>query len=78
MSTVDSDIQFAVCIAGEEDGDLEVWKVYRVLPDPTAYEVDCLRIIDESSEDYLYPQRQFVILELPDDVQERLLATVEG
>ena len=70
-------IQFAICVTGEADGDLEVWKVYRVLPDSKASEVGCLRVIDESGEDYLYPQSRFVIVELPEEVRERLLARVE-
>jgi hypothetical protein len=59
------------------DGDLDVWKVYRVIPDSKAEEVDCLRVIDESGEDYLYPKHWFVIVELPEEVRARLLATVE-
>ncbi|PSB17410.1 hypothetical protein C7B61_15900 [filamentous cyanobacterium CCP1] len=77
MYTVDSNVQFAICIATEEEGDLEIWKIYRVLPDVKAEEVGCLRVIDESGEDYLYPQSRFVIVELPEEVRERLLATVE-
>jgi len=68
---------FAICIAAEENGNLEVWKIYRVLPDLKAAEVGCLRVIDESGEDYLYPQSRFVALDLPEEVRERLLATVE-
>ena len=77
MHTAESNVQFAICIAVKEDGDLEVWKIYRVLPDVKAEEVGCLRVIDESGEDYLYPQARFVIVELPEEVRERLLATVE-
>ncbi|UBF29380.1 hypothetical protein K9N68_17015 [Kovacikia minuta CCNUW1] len=77
MHTAELDIQFAICIAGEEDGDLEAWKVYRVLSDPKADEVGCLRVIDESGEDYLYPQSRFVIVELPEEIRKQLLASVE-
>ena len=77
MHTAESKVQFAICIAAEENGDLEVWKIYRVLPDVKAEEVGCLRVVDESGEDYLYPQGRFVIVELPEEVRERLLATVE-
>jgi hypothetical protein len=76
MYTAELNVQFAICIAGEEDGDLEVWKIYRVLPDPKAVEVECLRVVDESGEDYLYPQSRFVVVELPEDVRARLLAAV--
>lgn len=47
--------EFAICIANEGYEDLQVWKVYRLLPDPKAAEVGCLRVLDESGEDYLYP-----------------------
>lgn len=29
MQTKASDIQFAICVVGEAEGDLEAWKVYR-------------------------------------------------
>ena len=77
MHTVDSNVQFAICIAAEEDGDVEVWKIYRVLPDVKAAEVGCLRVIDESGEDYLYPQNRFVIVGLSEEDRERLLAAAE-
>ena len=77
MHTAELNIQFAICIAGEEFGDLEVWKVYRVLPDPKASEVGCLRVIDESGEDYLYPASRFVVVELPEDVRAQLLAVAQ-
>ena len=51
--------EFAICIANEGYEDLEVWKVSRVLPDPKATEVGCLRVIDASGEDYLYPANYF-------------------
>ena len=65
------------CVANEGYEDLAVWKVYRILPDPKAAEVGCLRVIDESEEDYLYPSVRFVRVTFPEDVRERLLATVE-
>ena len=43
---------------------------------PKAAEVGCLRVIDESGEDYLYPTSHFVQVMFPADVQEQLLATV--
>lgn len=75
MYQTELSIKFAICVATLEDEDLETWKIYRVLPDAKAREVECLRIIDESWEDYLYPQNQFVVVELPEEVQQKLLAT---
>jgi hypothetical protein len=45
--------------------DLEVRKVYEVLPDPKATKDGFLRIIDESGEDYLYPADRFAPVKLP-------------
>ena len=66
--------QFAICVANDGYDDLEVWKLYRVLPDPKAPEVGCLRVIDESGEDYLYPEDRFVTVDFPENVCVRLLA----
>lgn len=74
----DSHINFAVCIANTGDEDIEVGKVYRVLPDTTATEVGCLRVIDESGEDYLYPVDRFMVLHLAAAERERLLAALSA
>ena len=65
-------------LAAAEDEDLEVGKVYRILPDAKAGEVDCLRVIDESGEDYLYLAKQFMVLDLPEAERERLRAVLEA
>jgi hypothetical protein len=44
---------------------LERRKVYQVLPDDKAADAGYLRIVDESGEDYLYPESYFVSVELP-------------
>lgn len=44
---------------------LERWKVYPVLPDADAESHGQYRVIDESGEDYLYPQEYFSLVELP-------------
>jgi hypothetical protein len=68
--------EFAICIANQGYDDLEVWKVYRILPDPQAAEVGCLRVIDESGEDYLYPVNRFVQVTFSAEVRAQLLAAV--
>lgn len=61
--------RFAICVeAGEYGGDLEIGKVYEVLPDPDAERHAQIRVIDESGEDYLYPKRFFHEVELPQAV----------
>ena len=57
--------KFAICVASEGYDDLEVWRVYRVPPNAKAAVVGCIRVIDESGEDYLYPADRFMILDLP-------------
>ena len=47
---------------------LELHKVYRVLPDKDVLQDGDLRIIDESGEDYLYPARYFLPVDLPRNV----------
>ena len=69
--------EFVLCVANSGYDDLDIWKVYQVLPDPKAAEVGCLRVIDESGEDYLYPADRFVQVMFPDNVRERLLAIAE-
>ena len=71
-------VNFAICISHPGDEDLEIGKVYRVLPDAKAVEVGCLRVIDESGEDYLYPANWFMVLDLPKATRERLLAVLEA
>jgi hypothetical protein len=65
-------VEFAICVANEGYDDLEVWKVYQVLPDAKAARLDCIRVIDESGEDYLYPANRFAAVEIPKIIRSRL------
>ena len=64
--------RFAICVASADCDDLQVWKLYRVLPDAAAQDEDFLRIVDDSGEDYLYPARRFVVVDLPQAVVKQL------
>jgi len=69
--------QFAVCL--RNDGyqvSLERRKIYQVLADPEAAKHRQIRVIDESGEEYLYPQSFFAPLELPQPIRRALLAAV--
>lgn len=58
--------EFALCVRdGGYPESLEVRKVYRVLPDATARSHGLVRVVDESGEDYLYPEDLFVPIEVP-------------
>lgn len=78
MDTNETQVNFAVCLTVSGDEDLEVGKVYRILPDAKAAEVGCLRVIDESGEDYLYPAQRLMVLDLPEAERERLRAELEA
>lgn len=77
MYTAETNIKFAICIMRNKTEDLIWWKIYRVLSDTKANEVGCLRVIDESGKDYLYPANRFVMVELPEEIRMQLLAIAE-
>ena len=58
-----------ICIRNEGyTASLERRKLYQVIADAEAAKHDQLRVIDESGEDYLYPERYFVRVQLPESV----------
>ena len=66
--------KFVICIRNEECEDLEPRKLYQVLPDEDAAADGYIRVIDESGEDYLYPQDYFLNIELPKAAEKALLS----
>jgi hypothetical protein len=66
---------FVVCL--ENSGyevSLERRKIYVALADAAAAKRRLLRVIDESGEDYLYPEDFFAVVELPPSVRRAMLA----
>jgi hypothetical protein len=58
--------RFVVCLKNTGyEASLEPRKIYEVLRDEKAEKHRQLRVIDESGEDYLYPERFFAVIELP-------------
>jgi hypothetical protein len=58
--------RFAVCVeTGDYPASLERWKIYRVQRDEDAERHGQLRVVDESGQDYLYPQEYFTGIDLP-------------
>jgi hypothetical protein len=47
--------------------------IYRVLPDESAAKSSYVRVVDNEVEDYLYPAKYFLFLDLPDEVERALL-----
>ena len=58
-----------MCVDAGGNDDLQERKIYEVLPDPAAGGTGFFRVVDDSGEDYLYPGRYFVPLEVPDLVR---------
>jgi len=64
---------FVVCI--ENDGyeaSLEPRKIYETIPDKEAAKHHQIRVIDESGEDYLYPQSFFAPVKLSNKIKLQL------
>jgi hypothetical protein len=64
-----------VCI--DNDGypaSLEKRKIYVALPDPAAGKQGLIRVIDESGEDYLYPEALFRRIDVPQAVRKAILS----
>jgi hypothetical protein len=67
--------EFAVCIRNKGyEASLERRKIYEVVPDLEAAKHKQLRIVDESGEDYLYPDRYFARIDLPQTLRRALVA----
>lgn len=64
--------RFSICI-NDSEPDLELRKMYKVLPDARAAEKNYVRVIDESGEDYLYPESYFVFIDVPAAKERKLL-----
>ena len=66
--------RFLLCVKNDDyPASLEVRKVYQTIPDDTAAARHYVRVIDESGEDYLYPEGYFVPIELPQAAAEAVM-----
>jgi len=69
--------RFAVCLRNEGyEVSLEKRKIYEVLRDLEAERHHQIRVVDESGEDYLYPESFFAEIELPQPLRRALTASV--
>ncbi len=75
MKLSNTEVRYAICVNNEGyELDLEPLKVYPMLPDESeASDLDLIRMIDESDEDYLYPASYFVPVSIPLGSEEALL-----
>ena len=66
--------RFVVCVRNDDyPMDLVLHKIYAVLSDPSAERGGWIRIVDETGEDYLYPEKLFQPIEVPQALGEELL-----
>ena len=66
--------KFAICLDNSEyPTSLDKRKLYEILPDPEAAKHHQLRAIDESGEDYLFPDHIFLGIPLSEQVEKRVL-----
>jgi len=64
---------FMICVNNYGyEASLEVRKIYEVLTDKAAERHHQIRVIDESGEDYLYPEKYFAPVRLPSITKEKL------
>jgi len=58
--------RFVVCVKNKDyAASLELRKLYQVVSDEAAEKLHQIRVIDESGEDYLYPEEYFVTVQFP-------------
>ncbi len=59
-----------ICIENADyPASLEKRKIYEALKDDDAAKLGHIRVVDESGEDYLYPQELFIDANLTDEIQ---------
>lgn len=67
--------KFVVCIENKNyPASLEFGKIYRVIEDEKAAQHNMIRVIDESGEDYLYSEKSFAAIKLPQIAEDAFMA----
>ncbi|MGH7468091.1 MAG: hypothetical protein ACRENP_08895 [Longimicrobiales bacterium] len=73
MKTKSPGRRFVVCVDNTGyQASLEIRKIYEVVPDAAAARLHQLRVIDESGEDYLFPEDFFLPIELSQEIRAAL------
>lgn len=69
---------FVVCVWNRDyPASLELMKIYERLADAEAETHDLIRVIDEDGEDYLYPSRYFLPIDLTRGLEQAFEAVTE-
>jgi hypothetical protein len=65
---------FAICLNNEDfEVSLERRKLYEIIPDLDAEQMELIKVIDESGEAYLYPKDFFAIIPLPAIIEKQII-----
>ena len=63
-----------ICIKNEGyQASLETRKIYEIISDIDAKKHKLVRVIDESGEDYLYPENFFIPVSLPKEIEDAVI-----
>jgi hypothetical protein len=63
--------QAVICVANEgNEVSLQLWRVHKALRDDDARSEGLIRVVDESGEDYLFPEENFAAIDLPKEIQK--------
>ncbi len=65
--------QFAICINTDDPDLMTPRMIYQVMPDESAAKSNCIRVIDNEGEDYLYPAEYFILVDFTPAVERALL-----
>ena len=64
---------YVVCLSNRgHEASLMTFRIYCSIPDSDATKHSLIRVIDESGEDYLYPEKMFAAIEIPQEVAKAL------
>ena len=63
-------VHYVICVRNQDyPASLELRKIYTLVADNSATKLGLIRVIDESGEDYLYPEDYFMPIKLPRTLQ---------
>lgn len=66
--------RFVICVRNEGyEASLELRKLYEVVDDADAAQHGQIRVVDESGEDYLYPDEYFASVRLPASTEKAVV-----
>lgn len=65
--------RFVICVNNSEyQASLEKRKLYQIIEDSKANKLNLIRVIDESGEDYLYPNSYFLGIKLNRELEKAI------